>query len=335
MSQNSLIVANGTGAAVRAALNNAFDTLGTNNSGAAAPSTTQAYLLWADTTTGLLKIRNAANGAWIVIGLLAGIGLGRIFNSVSTQTGAYTVVAADQGKVIHATANTWELALTAVATLGDGFCFALVNSGAGTITINPNGAETIDGVATLTIAAGQSVVLYCTGSVWRILSYWPGYGTSGQVLTSGGSGVMPSMGTPASVEAYSSVNLAVSTATETDLAWDSETHDTDAAHTTGGSNTRLTVPVGKGGRWLVYWHIRWQGNATGLRRVTLRKNGADNYISVETPGNTGVASMSSSRVVSLAAADYVECRAYQDSGGNLNVEGGIDASFFGMVYLGV
>lgn len=76
MSQNSLVVANGTGAAVRSALNNGLNTLVTNNSGAAAPSTTYAYMLWADTTNDLLKIRNAANTAWITVGRLSLTNLG-------------------------------------------------------------------------------------------------------------------------------------------------------------------------------------------------------------------------------------------------------------------
>jgi hypothetical protein len=46
------------------------------NSGAAQPSTTYAYQWWPDTTTGLLKLRNAANNAWITIGTLADANLG-------------------------------------------------------------------------------------------------------------------------------------------------------------------------------------------------------------------------------------------------------------------
>jgi hypothetical protein len=76
MSQNSLVVPNGTGAAVRAALNNGLNTLVTNNSGTSAPSTTYAYMLWADTTNDLLKIRNAANSAWITVGRLSLTNLG-------------------------------------------------------------------------------------------------------------------------------------------------------------------------------------------------------------------------------------------------------------------
>ena len=76
MSQNSLVVANGSGAAVRSAVNNALNTLVTTNSGASAPSTTYAYMLWADTGNDLLKIRNAANSAWITVGRLSLTNLG-------------------------------------------------------------------------------------------------------------------------------------------------------------------------------------------------------------------------------------------------------------------
>lgn len=76
MSQNSLVVANGTGAAVRSAINNAFNSIVTNNSGSGAPSTTYAYMFWADTANDLLKIRNAANTAWITVGRLSQTNLG-------------------------------------------------------------------------------------------------------------------------------------------------------------------------------------------------------------------------------------------------------------------
>ena len=68
MSQASVVVANGTGAAVRSALNSALAALVSNNSGTSAPSTTYPFMLWADTTNDLLKMRNEADSAWITIG---------------------------------------------------------------------------------------------------------------------------------------------------------------------------------------------------------------------------------------------------------------------------
>ena len=76
MSQHDYVIANGTGAAVRSDLNNALAAIVSNNSGASAPSTTYAYQWWPDTTTGLLKLRNAANNAWVTIGSLSTTGFG-------------------------------------------------------------------------------------------------------------------------------------------------------------------------------------------------------------------------------------------------------------------
>ncbi len=64
MSQGSTVIANGSGAAVRAAINAGLAALLTNNSGASAPATPSAGMFWADTAANLLKQRNAANTAW-------------------------------------------------------------------------------------------------------------------------------------------------------------------------------------------------------------------------------------------------------------------------------
>lgn len=89
--------------------------------------------------------------------------LGAVMNSGLSKSGAYTVIAADRGKVINCT-GTFTLSVDAAATLGDGFTFAVLNSGSGTITIDPNASETIDGSTTKAIAAGKMVVVYCDGA---------------------------------------------------------------------------------------------------------------------------------------------------------------------------
>lgn len=76
MAQHDYVIDNQSGLAFRADLNNALAAAVSNNSGASAPSTTYAYQWWPDTTTGLLKIRNAANSAWITVGTLASTNLG-------------------------------------------------------------------------------------------------------------------------------------------------------------------------------------------------------------------------------------------------------------------
>jgi hypothetical protein len=87
VAQHDYVIANGTGAAVRSDLNGALAAIATINSGATAPSTTYAFQLWADTTTGLLKIRNAANSAFVTVGTLASTNLGLASLAGATFTG--------------------------------------------------------------------------------------------------------------------------------------------------------------------------------------------------------------------------------------------------------
>jgi len=60
-----------TGVTMRAEINAALQALAGNNSGATEPATKYPYMWWADTTSGYLKQRNAANSAWITVMLLA------------------------------------------------------------------------------------------------------------------------------------------------------------------------------------------------------------------------------------------------------------------------
>ena len=92
--------------------------------------------------------------------------LGAPFNTVVTKTGTYTVVGTDRGVHLDLS-GTFTLGFTAAATLGSGFCISLRNSGAGSITVDPNGSETLDGATTVTLAGGQSLVVLCDGSSFR------------------------------------------------------------------------------------------------------------------------------------------------------------------------
>lgn len=85
---------------------------------------------------------------------------------VRTKSSSYTVVLADMGCIIDCT-NSFTLSLTAAATLGDGFYVWVRNGGNGSITIDPNASETIDGLSTNNVAAGNFFLLQCDGSSWK------------------------------------------------------------------------------------------------------------------------------------------------------------------------
>lgn len=67
MSQHDLQIENANGAAFRADINAALQALGTLSAGLTPPSTTYPFMVWADTTNDVLKVRNAANTAWISV----------------------------------------------------------------------------------------------------------------------------------------------------------------------------------------------------------------------------------------------------------------------------
>lgn len=67
MSQHDYDVANGSGSAVRADINAVLGAIASLNGGTSAPSVTFANMLWADLTNSVIKMRNAANTAWVTI----------------------------------------------------------------------------------------------------------------------------------------------------------------------------------------------------------------------------------------------------------------------------
>jgi hypothetical protein len=72
MAQHDYVIDNQSGSSFRSDLNNNLSAIVTTNSGSSAPSTTYAYMMWADTSNNLLKRRNGANNAWQIVGDLTG-----------------------------------------------------------------------------------------------------------------------------------------------------------------------------------------------------------------------------------------------------------------------
>ena len=74
MAEHDYIIDNGTGSAVRTDLNNALAAIASNNSKATDLTTNYAYQWYADTGDNTLKIRNAANDAYVNVSAVGGIG---------------------------------------------------------------------------------------------------------------------------------------------------------------------------------------------------------------------------------------------------------------------
>ncbi len=179
MAQHDSVIDNANGAAFRADINSALAALFSLNSGASAPTFTVAYMLWADTSTGVLKIRNAANSAWINLGTMASANLGMLPLAGGNLTGAVN----DKGFTVAANATTTDIwtggnfctltgaAVTftdvADAPIADAWRWVRSNA-AHTLTNNAN--IQVQGNANLTLAAGDMMLWHAitttTFEVW-------------------------------------------------------------------------------------------------------------------------------------------------------------------------
>lgn len=68
MATHDYVINDQTTPAFRADLNSALAAIATNNGSATAPATTYAGMWWNDTANNYLKIRNAADSAWVIVG---------------------------------------------------------------------------------------------------------------------------------------------------------------------------------------------------------------------------------------------------------------------------
>ena len=90
------------------------------------------------------------------------------------KTATYTVTTADRGKLINFDCTTGNMVaeLPAAATAGNGFAVAIkkTDAGANYLTVDPNGAELIDGSASHILRLqNYCVLIVCDGTGWKII----------------------------------------------------------------------------------------------------------------------------------------------------------------------
>jgi len=96
-------------------LNNALSAIATNNAGSSEPNTTFAHMLWFDTNNDLMKVRNEANNAWVVVAKKDGSG----WTPYRQGTALGTASVQPDDRYLHRTNNLSDLgsATTARANL--------------------------------------------------------------------------------------------------------------------------------------------------------------------------------------------------------------------------
>lgn len=134
---------------------------------------------------------------------------------------------------------------------------------------------------------------------------------------------------------FAGANQTIATATSTALNFNNETFDTNTFHDSTTNNTRITIPTGFGGKYLIQGSVRWNPNALGRRETNVVVNGGAVLATGEsTPSASTFVSGVVFTFASLSAGDYVELKCYQDTGGNLATIANTDNTFFQVQYLG-
>jgi hypothetical protein len=96
-------------------------------------------------------------------------GFGKVIGGAGITSTAisYTILAADQGKLIKGTAAGITITTPDATSVTSPFVCAVLNNSSGSQTLDGNGAQTIDGAASITLGAGQGCFLFTDGTNWN------------------------------------------------------------------------------------------------------------------------------------------------------------------------
>jgi hypothetical protein len=164
-----------------------------------------------------------------------------------------------------------------------------------------------------------------------------GIGTAGQALVVNAAATAPTWVGFVGARVYDTSNQLIPNNLPTVLLFGLERFKTVASlHSTSSNTSRLVAD--RAGYWQVSASIGWLANATGWRALSVYVNGTTQYARASAPVNSGTNQTLQSFTAPpllLAANDYVEILAVQDSGGNLGVvNSGPWSPEFSMHYLG-
>jgi len=185
---------------------------------------------------------------------------------------------------------------------------------------------------TLTTTTGDIIYASAANTPARL-----GIGSTDQVLkVSGGIPAWGSAGvTFVGCVLTKSIGQTIANSTDVDVTWDTESLDTNGFHSTSTNTDRITIPSGYAGKYLVISQLSFGNNTSGSsRRARIYKN-TTQLSTANVPPNraTPVASF----IADMSVGDYFKTAAFQDSGGDLTLEGNNfsqGATVFYVSYLG-
>jgi hypothetical protein len=136
----------------------------------------QIYLTANTTAAGTWRtFRYGASTAQAQASTLAGFGLTATGSTLSQSTPVtlfnsnFTAGGSDRAKMLVWTGGLGTLTLPTASSVGGDWFIAVRNGGSGNLVIDPQGAETINGAASLTLTPGDSATAVTDGTSWYTL----------------------------------------------------------------------------------------------------------------------------------------------------------------------
>ena len=164
-----------------------------------------------------------------------------------------------------------------------------------------------------------------------------GVGTNGQTLvadstaSTGLKWATPAVPGFVGCRVVKSTNQTITTATFTEVTWDTEDSDTNGFHSNVTNNNRITIPSGYAG----YYRFEFQlfPYNTTENYIKIMKNGTalKDFDYAQVGGTSG--SVWYSLIINLAVSDYISIQYAQYTGANRNLEQATDG-YFQCQYLG-
>lgn len=120
----------------------------------------------------------------------------------------------------------------------------------------------------------------------------------------------------------------INASTDEALTWNAEDHDSDGFHDTSSNTSRITIPAGLGGYYLVSVGLRW-ANGPGYVRLWVEDDtGAYLGRQIDMAAATGFTQQTLTFLTPLSAGDWIIARCRHDDAGSVTVNKNLASTFF-------
>lgn len=138
---------------------------------------------------------------------------------------------------------------------------------------------------------------------------------------------------PPTCRVYNSSALSIPNGGETVLTFNSENHDVDSMHSTSVNTSRITFNTA--GVYVVTLQVDFVTNGTGMRYAYIEHStaGAIGLVGCPANGSIGTA-LTVTTQFKVAAGSYVQAKAWQNSGGSLNISANAYSPVFAATWVG-